>query len=346
MKIVNRYLFNFTVSYSGGGHKRLYEYTKWFDGKGGAWFVIHPNCAYLATEFPNNQYFIIRQTMWQRFFSDCAYLKKIKQKIGEPDIYYSYGIPIYERVGKVNWFHLSNILPLALQNIPITLFTRLKLAYLGCLIKNNFGNAEVISAESKYSLEVIGHEHRDKLFLSVNGGDDELAHIVSNTISKKANYATVVGTYEYKGLDHALLIFEMLKQENPQLKLRVIGSKETIPTKLRQHEDVLVTGLLRQSEVIDCLRDSKYYISTTYIENSYNAASEGIFLADESYISNIGPHQELLDGIKFDRMLIPGLDRVVLHVKRNEISGRNLKSWETVVSEMILHFKKIYAKDR
>lgn len=345
MKTENRYLFNFAVSYSGGGHKRLYEYAKWFDSKGGAWFIVHPNCEYLVSEFPNNKYFIVSQTMRQRLFSDCAYLEGIKQDVGEPDLYYSYGIPIYARVGKINWFHLSNILPLAMQNVPIKLFHWLKMAYLGLRIKKNFSNAEVISAESKYSLGFIDREYSDKLFLSVNGGDDELAHIVSNVNQAKANFATVVGTYKYKALDHALLVFEMLKQVNPQLKLRVIGSEETLPVTLRGREDVLVMGLLKRSEVIDCLRDSKYYISMTYIENSYNAASEGIFLADESYISEIGPHQELLDGINFRRIELPGIGRTVLHVARDEISGRNLKSWNDVVSEMILRFKESHLND-
>ena len=346
MKTENRYMFNFAVSYSGGGHKRLYEYAKWFNGKGGAWFVVHPNCAYLASEFPNNQYFVARQTKWQRLFNDCAYLEVIKQEVGQPDLYYSYGIPIYTRFGKINWFHLSNVLPLDLRNVPITLFDWLKLAYLGLRIKKNFSNAEVISAESKYSLGVIGREYGDKLFLSVNGGDDELAHIVSNTAPAKANFATVVGTYKYKAVDHALLVFEMLKKANPQLKLRVIGSEATLPATLRRREDVLVMGLLKRSEVIDCLRESKYYISMTYVENSYNAASEGIFLADESYLSDIGPHQELLDGTKFRMMELPNIGRTMLHVARDEISGRNLKSWNDVVSEMILRFEESRANDR
>lgn len=345
MIIENRYVFNFAVSYSGGGHKRLYEYAKWFNGKGGAWFVVHPNCEYLVSEFPNNKYFIVRQTRLQRIFNDCAYLDLIKQECGVPDLYYSYGIPIYARFGQINWFHLSNVLPLALQNIPITFFVWLKLAYLGLCIKNNFNNAEVISAESKYSLGVIGREYGEKLFLSVNGGDDELVHNHRNTYSAKVNVATVVGTYKYKALDHALLVFELLKQTDPQLKLQVIGSEDELPSTLLRREDVLVTGLLKRSEVIDCLCASKYYISMTYIENSYNAASEGIFLADESYISDIGPHQELLDGMKFEKIKLSGLDRVILHVKRDEISGRNLKSWDDVVSEMILRFKKSTKKN-
>lgn len=346
MKTENRFLFNFAVSYSGGGHKRLYEYAKWFNGNGGAWFVVHPSCEYLATEFPNNRFFVVSQTRWQRLLNDCGYLGAIKQELGQPDLYYSYGIPIYGRFGTINWFHLSNVLPLALENIPITLFDRLKLGYLGRRIRKNFSNADIISAESKYSLGVIGNEHADKLFLSVNGGDDELAYIVSNTAPAKANYATLVGTYKYKAVDHALRVFEMLKRANPRLKLRVIGSEATLPATLRRREDVLVMGLLKRSEVIDCLRESKYYISMTYIENSYNAASEGIFLADESYISDIGPHQELLEGMKFRKMEVPGIDRMMLHVKRDEVLGRNLKAWNDVVSEMILKFEESRARSR
>ena len=346
MRIENRYLFNFAVSYSGGGHKRLYEYAKWFNGNGGAWFVVHPNCEYLAKEFPNNRFFIASQTKFQRVFNDCGYLKDLEPEIGQPDLYYSYGIPIYARFGKINWFHLSNVLPLAMQNVPISLFDRLKLGYLGRRIRRNLCNADVLSAESEYSLGVIGREHGDKLFLSVNGGDDELAHIASNKFIAKENFATLVGTYKYKAVDHALLVFEMLKEETPGLRLRVIGNDETLPAALRGREDILIMGLLKRSEVIDCLRESKFYISMTYIENSYNAASEGIFLADESYISDIGPHRELLKGTKFRQMVVPGIDRMMLHVARDEISGHNLKAWNDVVSEMILRFKESRARDR
>ena len=346
MKIENHYLFNFAVSYSGGGQKRLYEYSKWFNEKGGAWFVIHPKCEYLVSEFPFNRYFIASQTKWQRLFDDCSYLDLIKQDIGQPDLYYSYGIPIYARLGKVNWFHLSNVLPLSLHNVPISLLDWLKLSYLGLRIKKNFRNAEVISAESKYSLGIIDHKYAAKLFLSVNGSDDELAHIARNVSTATANFATVVGTYKYKALDHALFVFELLKQANPQLKLRVIGSEATLAATLRRRKDVLVMGLLTRSEVINFLRESRYYISTTYIENSYNAASEGVYLADESYISDIGPHQELLDGIEFNRIELPAIGRSILHVSRAEISGHNLKSWCEVVDEVIVRFNEISAQDR
>jgi glycosyltransferase involved in cell wall biosynthesis len=339
MKIENRFLFNFAVSYTGGGHKRLYEYAKWFNRNGGAWFVVHPNCAYLSVEFPGNRFFVVNQTKFQRLFSDCRYLEDIQNIVGQPDLYYAYGIPIYKRIGKINWFHLSNILPLALKNIPLSWYERLKMAYLGWRIRRNLFNANVISAESNYSLNVIGLAQRGKLFLSINGADDELNGLESNIVSAKRNYATLVGTYSYKGLDHAVLVFEMLKKYDPQLKLRIIGSQNSLTHSLREREDILVMGLLKQAEVIDCLRESKYYISTTYIENSYNAASEGIFLADESYISDIGPHQELLQGLIYEQIKLPSTNRTLLHVVRSKISGRNLKTWDKIIIEMIANWR-------
>ena len=148
MNIKNKFLFNFAVSYSGGGFKRLYEYAKWFSENGGAWFIIHPRCGSLINEFPNNQFFLAAQPRYERIFNDCGYLDTIWSEIGQPDLYYSYGIPTYVPFGKINWFHLSNVLPLGSQGIPLPLFDRLKLGYLGWRIIHNFQNADVISAES------------------------------------------------------------------------------------------------------------------------------------------------------------------------------------------------------
>ncbi len=41
------YLFDFSVSYSRGGLRRLSEYVKWFHGNGGSNFNIHENCTEL-----------------------------------------------------------------------------------------------------------------------------------------------------------------------------------------------------------------------------------------------------------------------------------------------------------
>jgi hypothetical protein len=133
----------------------------------------------------------------------------------------------------------------------------------------------------------------------------------------------------------------MLKKTNSELQLMIIGNSQTVPEEFRGNPDITVRGVLTRPEVIDCLRKTRFYISTTYIENSYNAASEGIFLADESYISDIGPHRELLMNTRFDEVSVPGVKRPLLHVNRDDLCGANLKTWETVISEMIAKFHEI-----
>jgi glycosyltransferase involved in cell wall biosynthesis len=335
---LNNFLFNFAASYSGGGHKRLYEYAKWFHRNGGARFIIHPRCGDLMAEFPNNDFLVVRQSYLQRSFNDCGYLDVIGKAVGQPDLYYSYGVPIYSRFGKVNWFHLSNVLPLGTKAIPLSAWDRAKVYYLGRRIRRGFTMADVISAESQHSLDLMHSVSPAHLFLSVNGSNDELAGLQSEPNEDREVVATVVGTYRYKALEDAFRVFEMLKESNNQLRLAIIGNVDTIPTKLRRSPDVDVRGTLARPEVINCLLKSRYYISTTYIENSYNAAAEGIFLAQESYISDIGPHRELLMNMHFDEVIVPRVGRRLLHIKRADLRGTNLKTWEMVIAEMIARF--------
>lgn len=339
MKPANNYLFNFSVSYSGGGYKRLVEYAKWFDVNGGAWFVIHPRCTNLPAQFLHNTFRFAAQSRLQRLHNDCGYLEAIRQEMGQPDLYYAYGIPMYFRFGRINWFHLSNVLPLGAAQVPLSLFDRLKLAFLGRRIRGGLANADVISAESEYSLSLIDRP-RQALFLSVNGSDDELACMQEGGGTPKESIATVVGTYSYKAIEDSFRVFEMLKREDSRLRLIIVGNPEGIPRQLRGRSDVVVRGLLKRPEVIDCLRRSKFYISTTRIENSYNAASEGIFIATESYISDIGPHRELLKGMPVEEVTVPNVQRPLLRVQRAALSSANLKTWDTVVSEMIARVRE------
>ena len=129
MLITNSYIFNFSASHIGGGYKRLYAYSKAFNAKGGAYFIINPKCKNLAHKFKNNKYFFEKLSIFNRLFNDCSYLEEIARSIGSLNFYYSYGIPIYFKIAKVNWFHLSNVLPLAPRNIPMSLFYYLKMQF-------------------------------------------------------------------------------------------------------------------------------------------------------------------------------------------------------------------------
>ena len=342
MQVKYNFLFNFSVSYTGGGLKRLHEYAKWFNENGGANFIVHPNCEYLISKFKNNNYFVVKQNKTQRLFDDCAYLKSIMKEIKQPDLYYSYGIPVYSKFGKIDWFHLSNVLPLHSRGVPLSFFGRfIKFKLLARKIKNNYKNADVIAAESNHSLGLVKIKKTEKLFLSVNGSNDELAYLKTQDDMVKEDIATVVGTYGYKAIADSYQIFKMLKNNYHDLKLVIIGNKATIPEELKGVEDIIITGVVPQSDVIDYLKKSKYYISTTRIENSFNAASEGIVFADESYISDIGPHRELLLHESYETISIPNLKNSVLHVKKEDISGKNMKSWGEIITDIINKVKEL-----
>jgi hypothetical protein len=334
-QVQNRYLFNFAASYSTGGYKRLYEYARWFDQHGGAWFVIHPRCAQLAAEFPGNHYFVAAQSRIERLYDDCGYLRAIGQQIGQPQLYYSYGIPLYFRFGVVSWFHLSNVLPLGPKAIPLGVLARLKFGYLGMKIRAGFAHADVISAESEASLQMLGLPATQRLFLSVNGSDDELAWLGSGEVTPRQDIAVVVGTARYKALEDSYRLFEHLRRSNARLQLLIFGYPNWVPRRLRDQPNVVLHGLTERSIVIDWLRRSRIYISTTRIENSYNAAAEGMFFAEESYISDIGPHRELLRDMPFEQLSVSGVRMPLLYVQRARLSGTNLKDWNTVVIEMI-----------
>jgi hypothetical protein len=334
VEIENRFLLNFAASYSDGGYKRLHAYADWFNRNGGAWFAIHPRCSHLITEFPRNQFFVITRSHLRRLFDDWSYLDSIGKVIGRPDVYYAYGIPLYLRFGLVNWFHLSNILPLGTQAIPLSALDRLRVSFLGRRIRRGFAFADIVSAESNSSLKLLRARGCSRPFLSMNGSDDELAYLQEANTVRKDDVATILGTYKYKALNESWHVFQELKSDNSQLKLVIIGDAKAVPSHLHRRHDVEVRGVLERSEVIACLRRTKFFISTTYTENSSNAVSEGVFLADESYISDIGPHRELLHGSTFDQVSVAGVNRPLLHTKRNQLSRAGLKTWDCVVSEL------------
>lgn len=330
------FLFNFAVTRTGGGLKRLCAYSKWFNENGGALFIIHPKCDFLKKKFPKNKYFVVFQSRLERIFNDCKYLKKIKKKINKPDLYYSYGIPIYYHFGKINWLHISNILPFKSSKMNLTFFDRfIRLALLKYKLKKNFKNSEIISAESKNSLNIIKSRDIKKLLLSLNGSDDELNYLKSKSPTDKENIAVVIGTQKYKALLDAYKIFESLKNKNTYLKLILVGDKNSIPKNLINNDKVILKGVINQNEVIELLKKSKYYISTTKIENSFNSAAEGIIFADESYLSDIGPHRELLKNENYEVLSMPNLSNKILKVNKKDIKGKNLKSWSDIIIEMI-----------
>lgn len=335
MQIEHPFLLNFSASYSGGGYKRLSAYCDWFGRHGGAWFAIHPRCEHLVEEFPGNEYFIIRQSHLKRLYDDWSYLDAIRKRIGRPELYYAYGIPLYRRLGEINWSHLQNVLLVGHHDVTLSPLLRAKLDLLGWRYRRGFARADVISAESQYSLDLLASAGWHNSFLSINGSDDELASLGGKATGERDNIATVVGTIGYKSVSDAYLVFKMLQQSSPDLRLAVIGDRNWVPRKLRSRPDVILRGLLEPRAVIECLRRSRFFICASQAENSFNCAAEGAFLAAESYISDIPPHAELFAGEAGERVRVAGLGRAMLHTHAESLRGINLRSWNSVILAMV-----------
>jgi glycosyltransferase involved in cell wall biosynthesis len=334
-------LFNFAASYSAGGLKRLSEYARLRDEAGGSAFIIHPRSRHLEREFPRNRYFVADQSALDRLIHDGAYMPAVIAEIGTPDLYYSYGIPMYQRVGRVNWFHLTNSLTMTTRGIPLHLGFKLKVQLLGVRIRRVLGNADIISAESRDSLRLMGTRYADRYVVSVNGSDDEIAYHEAGRFEAPEQIATTIGTYTYKAIGDSYRIFRMLRERHPALRFTIVGPVADIPAEVRGDAAVTCTGVVQRPEVIGTLRRSRFYISTTYIENSYNAASEGAFLSEESYLSDIGPHRELLDGMPFDEIRVPGVARPLLHVRRADLTRVNLRSWRQVLDDVLARTESV-----
>lgn len=329
------YVFNFSASYFGGGRKRILAYLNWFNEHGGASFILNYRLKGIEKKFPANRCYFLRQNFISRAINHSSVLNRFITQAGTIDFYYSYGIPIPYRIGRVNWFHLANVLTLVNAKQYLSFKRSLELHWLGFLTKVSIKHADIVSAESEASLAHFDHSLKDKLTLSVNGSDDEIATHRHGTSSKIENMAVAVGTGQNKCIEDVYKIYVYLRKFNPELCLVIAGIKEDIPTYIQKDNLVILKGVLSQSEVCELLKRAKYYISATLIENSYNAASEGAFLAQESFVSDIGPHRELLKDTKYEIINYLNTQKTVLRVRRKDLNVNHLKTWDQVIVGMI-----------
>lgn len=332
------YLFNFSNSYFGGALKRILAYLQWFNEHGGACFVLNYRLQGIEKKFSANRYCFLRQNSIAKVFNYSSRLNQFIANTGEVNFYYSYGIPLPYKVGKVNWIHIANVLPF-IRTRYVSFKRSLELQLLGFLIKNSMRYADVISAESESSLNLLDRSLNAKFVVSVNGSDEEIIAYKDQSFFKNTlhteNIAVAVGTCQYKCIDDVYKIYSHLRRSNPDLHLIIAGIKEDVPAHIQEDNLVILQGVLPQLEVCNLLKKAKYYITTTLIENSYNAASEGAFLAKESFLSDIGPHRELLKNVKYKVINNLGARVSSLYVNREDMNLDNLKSWNQVISDMI-----------
>jgi hypothetical protein len=326
-------LFNFSSSYTGGGLKRLISFSEWFDSRGGAIFIVHEKSKVHLLTYKNNTYFYINLSKFKKVLNSHKYLIDIVNSIGVPYMYYSYSVPIPFKVGSINWFHLSNVLPLISHSgYGLSLFRSIELKWLGKLFKKSYKNAQVLSAESDYSLNLLPSSSKYVGIVSPNGSDKEIELFGQSREHKVNNIAVIVGTFFYKDLKASYRVFLKLKEKHKELKMVIVGISSMIPSEIASDKSIVVTGEIRHEEVIILLSAAKFYINTSKFENSWNSASEGVLLANESYISRIEPHFELVKTIANNNYVFDG---DLIHVKRKNISVEKLMDWSDIIQNMI-----------
>ena len=337
------YLFNFSSSYSGGGLKRLIAYISWFHRHGGAHFIVNNRLKGQLSNFDLNIFHYVDISALEKLLNKQTYVEEIIAKIGRCEFYYSYNVPMKDFRANVSWFHLSNVLPLyGTRGLSIPSRRRIELWWLGVITKKGLRYCDFASAESEFSLELIEIDSAVKRVTSTNGADIELEVMSHRSDNKVDQLAVVLGTYFHKNIDDSYKVYQHLKLSNPCLNLMIIGDENTVPDHIKRDTSVILKGVIKHEEALQILSNAKFYISTSLIENSWNAASEGVILAQQSIISKIPPHLELLEDSGFT-----GLDELntrnqMLYVTRDQVNINKLETWDKIISDMISVSKKRY----
>lgn len=334
---MNKFLFNFSSSYSGGGLKRLDEFSKWFSFHGGATFLINKRSAFLADKYPANEYIIPKISKLGRLLNTESYLNIFQKR--NFDLYYSYGIPITKKVANVNVLHISNVLPFIKNDFGYNVIENFKFSLLKFYFLNSLTKADVLSAESNFSISLFDSNFKKSKIVSKNGSDEEIEYFEKNKYAKDkgeyGNYAVVLGTHKHKAILDSYNLFKTIQDEDCLDKLMIIGSKDQLPDEILKDKSVDILGVMDRSDIMKLLSKAKIYISTTRIENSFNAASEAIFLAKKSYISAIPPHFELLNELEFNIRKFDSIELNMIEVNSADIDTRNLEKWDGIIEQII-----------
>ena len=305
------WLFNFSSSWVGGGLIRTLETVKWFDNNMGAYFIINDRIKNeISKHSKNNKYFFISDNKVKRLFSDGYYMSKIIAEIGKPDIYFSYGIPVFNDIAKINWFHISNALTLKTQKISLPLKTRIQMLILKKRIIKSIKYTHIATGESEFSVNLLKDEankrnlkcHYDVL---PNGYDISLIKDVLNKKREKlSKYAITIGTFKYKNIKVALELFHEIRKINNLKKFIIVGPCNTLPKSVLIDKFVEFKPTISREDLFTLLYNAEYYISASQIENSSNAALEALLLSKNIILSNIPSHDEMLRNFKTKKLVL------------------------------------------
>jgi len=350
-----KWLFNFSASPVGGGRRRLEETAKWFELRGGATFLIPEQLQEtMSRDTPHNRYIGVSQSKLTRLLADGRYLGSVLSDTGTPDVFFSYGIPLFGRVGKINWLHATNALTLTVKRHGMPIRRYIEHQVLGRRIKHSLRHAQIASAESKFSLGLLRSNDNPGLrncrFLVLgNGCDSELLSTVDESpLQSDYAYAVTIGTAPYKRLHLVRDVFYALRTKHPELeRLKIIGNRLQIPNDISN--DLNIEGFdsgFSNSQLYGILRKAEYYISASEIENSSIAALEALLLSRKIALSDIPSHREATLNLPMATLDLPNAGRfLIIDGAKNRSQIRPL-SWDDVVSQMSHTVSALMTNDR
>lgn len=344
------WLFNFSSSFVGGGLVRTIETVKWFDNNYGAYFIINDKIKDEVSRYnKKNKYFFIPNNKIKRIFFDGYYIPEIIAEIGKPDIYFSYGIPVFNNIAKINWLHISNALTLKTDKISLPLKTRVKMLILKKRIIESIKFTDIATGESEFSINLLKGEvnkrnlkcHYDVL---PNGYDISLIEDVLNENREiLTKYAITIGTYKYKKIKIALKLFHQIRESYDLEKFVIVGPTNNLPKSILKDKFVEVQPNLPREDLFNLLYNAEYYISASQIENSSNAALEALLLSKKIILSNIPSHNEMIKNFKTKKIILKNYEFDFITLKNINSSKIDAISWIDVsqkLFEIINDFKQ------
>lgn len=322
-------VFDFSSSGSGGSLKRIQAYIDFFKkAEFKVIFLINKKALVSLNGLESVDYLVIEKSILSKLLCNQSHLNFIKEK---PKCYFSYGFPISKKVGLMNWFHISNALPLNINIKYLDLFTFFKMIIVRFQYKFFCKTPDVVSGESRYTLKAYSDkiDPNIKTVLLENGSSYNLN--LKNNQSDSFRYALVVGTESYKRLFLAYKVFMSIKKTYKLKKIIIVGKLSWINCILKLNKNIITFNNPTKEEYISLISNSTFFISSSYVENSSNAALDGILFARYTILSDIPSHNEMLAAHKTKKILINKY-RFILFKK-----SKNFKSpkWSISIRKMI-----------
>tara|TARA_B100001059_G_C17825125_1_gene580872 strand:- start:28 stop:1086 length:1059 start_codon:yes stop_codon:yes gene_type:complete len=334
----HKWLFNFSSSTVGGGLIRILETIKWFDSNNGSYFIVNYRIKDLVSKYnKNNKYFFVSDNKFKRLLSDGYYIPRIIDEIGIPDVYFSYGIPVFKEIGRINWFHISNALTLKTDKISLPLKTLIQMMILKKRIIKSMRYTDIATGESEFSINLLKQEAGKRNFkchydVLPNGYNiKSIKEIVNKKRELLLKYAVSIGTYKYKKIEIALELFHHIKEANNLKKFIIVGSASNIPRSVINDKFVEIVPSMSRENLLNLLYNAEYYISTSQIENSSNAVLEALLLSKNIILSNIPSHNEMLRNFKTKTIT---LNNTEFHSLKNIYNKIEAISWVEVFKKM------------